>query len=131
VYSFGVVLLEIITGQSPSAVALRGGNLVQWVNSELSGDIRSIVDPMIQDKYDVNSVWKAVDLACKCTKRASSERPTMSVIVSELKESLDIQISMEEMHSERSVNSVTDISQNSISNMPCTSGMPWRGPDVR
>jgi serine/threonine protein kinase len=67
VFSFGVVLLEIITGRPPIVTGVEG-NLLQWVRHMLSGgDIESIVDPKIQEKYDVNSVWKVAELACKCT----------------------------------------------------------------
>ena len=59
-------MLEIITGRPPITNTGREGvNLVQWVRQKLSGgDIESIVDTRMQDKYDINSVWKVTDLAC-------------------------------------------------------------------
>lgn len=44
-------------------------------------------------QYDLNSVWKVTDLACKCTEQSSTQRPTMSVVVAELKESCNLEIS--------------------------------------
>lgn len=87
----------------------------------------------MQDRYEVNSVWKVTDLACKCTNRTSSERPTMTVVVAELKESLDLEIiSRKEMCNDSSaINLVTDISQDSISHMAYMSDMSVRGPSVR
>jgi hypothetical protein len=36
------------------------------------------VEPIIQEKYDINSVWKVVDLARRCTENTTYRRPTMS-----------------------------------------------------
>ncbi|KAF3325163.1 putative LRR receptor-like serine/threonine-protein kinase [Carex littledalei] len=134
VYSFGVVMLEIITGRPPIINAGReGGNLVQWVHQKLSGgDIESIVDTRMQDKYDINSVWKVTELACRCTERTSSQRPTMSAVVAELKESMDFEISMEDIHKKSTTNLVSDVSQDSTTfEMAYMGGMPTIGPSVR
>jgi serine/threonine protein kinase len=146
VFSFGVVLLEIITGRPPIVAGIEEGNLVQWVHHKLSGgDIESIVDPKIQYKYKINSVWKVTELACKCTEHTSSKRPTMSTVVNVLKESLDLEASMEEIHIERTENLPTDISQNfgikgfaaadisqnSNIEMAYVGGRPMMGPSVR
>jgi hypothetical protein len=102
------------------------------VHRKLSGgDIESIVDPRIQDQYDINSVWKVAELACKCTKPISSRRPTMSAVVIELKESLDLEMSTEEIHTQRTDKSPTDVSQNSNIEMAYMGGMQMIGPNVR
>ncbi|KAJ1688237.1 hypothetical protein LUZ63_019627 [Rhynchospora breviuscula] len=113
VYSFGVVLLEIITGRPPIVAGLEEeGNLVQWVDKNLSrGDIKSIADPRMEDISDVNSVLKVIDLACMCTQHTSTKRPTMNSVVAVLKECLDLEMAMEEMHIESTNNLVTDVSQ--------------------
>ncbi|XP_078176446.1 putative LRR receptor-like serine/threonine-protein kinase At1g51860 [Carex rostrata] len=134
VFSFGVVLLEIITGQPPIIVGPEGGHLKQWVDQKLSrGDIESIVDQRIHGQYDINSVWKVTDLAHKCTGPNSAQRPTMSVVVAELKESLDLEISTEGTRSgsttytnphnnSRNDNFVSDVSQNSVFEMAYMGG---------
>jgi hypothetical protein len=38
----------------------------------------------------MTSAWKIVDLAMKCVAHTSAQRPVMSYVVSELKESLDL-----------------------------------------
>ncbi|CAM8883476.1 unnamed protein product [Rhodiola kirilowii] len=69
VYSFGVVLLEIITS-----------------------DVKSIVDARLQGDYDVNSAWKAIELAMYCVSSTSIKRPTMSQVVSELNQCLEMEV---------------------------------------
>ena len=94
VYSFGVVLLEIITGRSP-AMAKSSEiyiHISQWVKPMIEkGLIESIVDPKLYGNFDVNSVWKVVEMAMKCVSQYSPERPTMSQVVGELKECLELE----------------------------------------
>ncbi|KAL4291915.1 hypothetical protein GQ457_14G006630 [Hibiscus cannabinus] len=69
VYSFGVVLLEIITGQPPimRTEDESGLHIRQWANSKLvEGDIQNIVDNRLQGDFDVNSAWKALEIAMAC-----------------------------------------------------------------
>jgi hypothetical protein len=132
VFSFGVVLLEIITGRPPITADLEEGNLLQWVRQKLSGgNVESIVDPRMQDKYDINSIWKVTNLAFKCTKLKTSERPTMTEVAAELKESLDLEISTEEMNDKNPDISVTYESRNSVVEMAYVGGMIAPGPSVR
>ncbi|KAI4305450.1 hypothetical protein L6164_028815 [Bauhinia variegata] len=90
VYSFGVVLLELITNQQP--VITRNHDMVhisQWVNSLVNnGDIKKIVYSGLHGEFDSNSAWKAVELAMACVSPNSTRRPTMNVVVNELKECL-------------------------------------------
>ncbi|CAL4891576.1 unnamed protein product [Urochloa decumbens] len=95
VYSFGVVLLELITGQ-PSSVPVSNTesiHVAQWVRQKLSeGDITGIADPRMGFEYDVNSVWKVTELALQCKEQPSRKRPTMTDIVLELKECLELEV---------------------------------------
>ena len=89
VYSFGVVLLEIITNQAVMAGNEETGHISERVNSMISrGDIRAIVDPSLEGNFDINSAWKAVEIAMACVSPNPNERPTMSVVVIELQEAL-------------------------------------------
>lgn len=142
-YSFGIVLLEIITGQPPIISGPQGGHLAKWVCQKLSkGNLDSIVDPTMQGQYDVNSVWKVTDLACKCTRNISTQRPTMNVIVTELKESLDLEIATEETCNEtltytsqsnysRNTNFTSDVSENSIPETGYLGHLPAPSPIAR
>ncbi|XP_019455620.1 PREDICTED: probable LRR receptor-like serine/threonine-protein kinase At1g05700 isoform X2 [Lupinus angustifolius] len=88
VYGFGVVILEIITGQ-PAIIKMHDDykiHISQWVSPMISnGDIENIVDSKLEGDFDTNSVWKAVEIAMACLSK-SSKRPNMSKVVTELKE---------------------------------------------
>ncbi|MCI19593.1 leucine-rich repeat protein kinase family protein [Trifolium medium] len=89
VYSFGVVLLEIITSQPAIIKSPDKTHISHWVRSMLyKGDIKNIVDSRLQQNFDTNSAWKAVEIGMACVSLNSSDRPNMSEVVNELKECL-------------------------------------------
>jgi len=88
-----VVLLEIITGQQVIARNEEKSHIIDWVRSLVAlGDIRAIVDSRFEGDFDINSAWKAVEIAIACVSLSPNERPIMSVIVSDLKETLATEI---------------------------------------
>ncbi|KAM0854095.1 hypothetical protein ACQ4PT_050656 [Festuca glaucescens] len=87
VYSFGVVILEVATGEPP--ILPGHGHIVQRVKQKISsGNVSMVADAKMGGAYDVNSMWKLVDTAMACTRDVAIQRPTMSVVVAQLKESL-------------------------------------------
>ncbi|KAL4596813.1 hypothetical protein ACB092_12G190200 [Castanea dentata] len=97
VFSFGIVLLELITGQPATVKNDEPIPLVHWVSPKLEmGDIESIVDKRLQGDFDVNYVQKALELAMTCTTPTSSQRATMSLVLSDLKECLAMELSHSE-----------------------------------
>ncbi|KAI4305444.1 hypothetical protein L6164_028809 [Bauhinia variegata] len=90
IYSFGVVLLELITNQQPVMVRNHEQiHISQWVSSLVeNGDIKKIVYSRLHGEFDSNSVWKAVELAMACLSPNANRRPTMNEVVIELKECL-------------------------------------------
>jgi hypothetical protein len=88
VYNFGVVLLEIITSQPAITKAPDKTHISRWVRSMLyNRDIKN-VDSRLQQDFDTNSAWKAVEIGMACVSTNSSDRPIMSEAVNELKECL-------------------------------------------
>jgi serine/threonine protein kinase len=89
VYSFGVVLLEIITGKQAIMHCSEPTHISMWVRQSLNrGNIEDVVDTCIKDGYNANVAWKAADIALKCTEQAPEQRPTMTVVVTQLQECL-------------------------------------------
>ncbi|RRT35309.1 hypothetical protein B296_00046094, partial [Ensete ventricosum] len=94
VYSFRVVLLELITGLPAVLRNPDRGQIVHWICPIVaSGDITAVIDDRMQGEYDANSVLKAAEIATKCTLPTSIERPTMSEVVMQLKECLALELS--------------------------------------
>ncbi|XP_064973117.1 LRR receptor-like serine/threonine-protein kinase IOS1 isoform X2 [Musa acuminata AAA Group] len=93
VYSFGIVLLELVTGLPAVLKFLETGHILQWVRQGLAqGTVADVVDPRLQQQCGMYSVRRVVDLALHCTALNSNERPTMTEVVMQLKESLQLEI---------------------------------------
>ncbi|RVX17216.1 putative leucine-rich repeat receptor-like protein kinase [Vitis vinifera] len=89
VYSFGIVLLELISGRSAKIEDNR--SILDWFYPVFeSGKLEDIVDPRLQGIFSINSAWKAVETANSCIPFRSTERQTMSYVVNELKECLKL-----------------------------------------
>ncbi|CAL4902165.1 unnamed protein product [Urochloa decumbens] len=92
VYSFGVVLLELITGKPVILRDPEPTSIIYWARQRLAqGNIEGIVDPSMRGNHDVNGVWKAAEIALKCTAQTSVQRPTMTDVVAQLQECLELE----------------------------------------
>ena len=93
VYGFGIVLLELISGQPAVAKSSAGTvHLLQWVPLLLldTGEITAIVDPRLNiERFDIYSARKLVRTAMACVKRNSPERPIMSDVADKLKQCMN------------------------------------------
>ncbi|WZZ11498.1 hypothetical protein YC2023_097419 [Brassica napus] len=89
---FGIVLLEIITGQPVIEQSREKPYIVEWAKSMIAnGDIDSIMDLNLHREYDKSSSWKALELAMSsCINPSSTERPNMTRVAHELNECLEI-----------------------------------------
>lgn len=89
VYCFGILLLEIITNRPIIEQSREKPHIVEWVGFIVTkGDIGNIIDPNLHRDYDIGSAWKAIELAMSCVNLSSTRRPSMSRVVSDLKECL-------------------------------------------
>jgi serine/threonine protein kinase len=83
VYSFGTVLLELVTGERPANVALQTfkGNLVEWI-AELTNnsELHNAIDESLVDKSNDNELFPFLKVACNCVSPSPKERPTMSEV---------------------------------------------------
>ncbi|KAI9079197.1 hypothetical protein K1719_038802 [Acacia pycnantha] len=93
VFSFGAVLFEIITCLPVISRTHEKIHISDWVSSLVAkGDIKAIVDSRLNGDFDSSSAWRAVEMAMTCVSRNPNGRPTMSVVVNELKECLAIEV---------------------------------------
>ncbi|KAF7825906.1 putative inactive leucine-rich repeat receptor-like protein kinase [Senna tora] len=82
VYSFGTVLLELVTSERPTHVAKAPetfkGNLVEWI-SELSSksQIQDAIDESLLGKGVDNEIFQFLKVACNCVLPNPKGRPTM------------------------------------------------------
>uniref|UniRef100_A0A0D6QWR2 non-specific serine/threonine protein kinase n=1 Tax=Araucaria cunninghamii TaxID=56994 RepID=A0A0D6QWR2_ARACU len=84
VYSFGIVLLEIVSGLSTSNTgSVQSSNLVQWVSEKSEGGSRKeeVVDPKLQGNFNSEEVGRMLRTALLCVKQDKDRRPSMSQVV--------------------------------------------------
>ncbi|GMP92172.1 hypothetical protein CsSME_00042508 [Camellia sinensis var. sinensis] len=88
VYSYGVVLLELLTGRKSldKARPAREQNLTDWALPILKEKkkLLNIVDPRLDGDYPTKAVHKAAMLAYHCLNRNPKARPLMRDIVDSL-----------------------------------------------
>jgi serine/threonine protein kinase len=98
VYSYGMVLLEMISGRRNScAPSSSGGNLdvyfpVHATHKLLEGDVESLLDNKLQGGVNLDEAELVCKVACWCIQDKEFDRPTMGEVVQILEGLVDIRM---------------------------------------
>ncbi|TKY69862.1 Proline-rich receptor protein kinase PERK12 [Spatholobus suberectus] len=84
VFSFGVVLLELITGRKPVDTMQPIGeeSLVEWARPLIlraveTGDFGELVDPRLERQYVDSEMFRMIEAAVACVRHSAPKRPCM------------------------------------------------------
>ncbi|KAI9118581.1 hypothetical protein K1719_010913 [Acacia pycnantha] len=95
VYSYGIVVLEMITGKGQvgshmvDGIESHHGRLVTWVrekknnrgNETTSSWVEQIIDPTVEGNYEIGKMEMLARVALDCVGEVRDARPTMSQVV--------------------------------------------------
>ncbi|KAK6929172.1 Protein kinase domain [Dillenia turbinata] len=84
IWSYGVFLYELITGRRPldQNRPKNEQNLLEWVRPHLTDKkFGLILDPRLEEEYNLKSAQKLAAIANKCLVRHSKTRPKMSEVL--------------------------------------------------
>uniref|UniRef100_A0ACD5YR61 Uncharacterized protein n=1 Tax=Avena sativa TaxID=4498 RepID=A0ACD5YR61_AVESA len=85
IYSFGVVLLELLTGRRPVTAFSTSKELVPWVLQMRSeGKKIEVLDPKLRGTGYEEQMLKVLETACKCVDHNQFKRPAIMEVVSSL-----------------------------------------------
>lgn len=84
VYSFGILIMEIITGRNPVDYSRPPGevNLVDWLKTMVSNrNSEGVLDPKLPDKPSSRALKRTLLVALRCVDPNSQKRPKMGHVV--------------------------------------------------
>ncbi|KAE9597987.1 hypothetical protein Lal_00029540 [Lupinus albus] len=97
VFSFGVVLLELVTGRKPvdQTQPLGDESLVEWARPLLihaieTHDISGLTDPRLEKHYVESEMFRMIEAAAACVRHSAPKRPRMVQVVRALDSGDDI-----------------------------------------
>ncbi|CAK8536378.1 unnamed protein product [Lathyrus sativus] len=87
IYSFGVVILELVTGKQPIDPEYGEKDLVKWVSSKLNEEeLDQVIDPTLDYSKYKEEINKVLKLGILCTSSLPINRPSMRSVVKMLQE---------------------------------------------
>ncbi|KAJ8457810.1 hypothetical protein OPV22_030736 [Ensete ventricosum] len=101
VFSFGVMLLEMITGRRPvdSSQTFMDDSLVDWARPLLTraledGNYDAFVDPKLGKNYNPDEMARMIACAAACVRHSARRRPRMSQVI----RALEGDVSLEDLN---------------------------------
>lgn len=86
IFSYGMVILELITGRRPTDLECEENDLVKWVRTTLEGKgLSHILDPKLDSSHQ-EEMLKVLNIGLLCTNPLPSDRPPMRRVVTMLLE---------------------------------------------
>lgn len=86
IYSFGVVILELVTGKLPVDPEFGDKDLVKWVCSTMEQEgLDHVVDPKLNLIFK-EDIYKVLNIGLLCTSTLPINRPSMRLVVKMLRE---------------------------------------------
>ena len=88
-YSFGVVMLELVTGKRPVGPELGDKDLVRWVRGTIERNgVDAVLDPRLAGESTRDEMGQVLDVALFCVSSLPINRPSMRSVVKLLLEAL-------------------------------------------
>ncbi|XP_044512175.1 probable serine/threonine-protein kinase At1g01540 [Mangifera indica] len=84
VYSFGILIMEIISGRNPVDYSRPPGevNLVEWLKTMVTNrNAEGVLDPRLQEKPSSRALKRALLVALRCVDPNAQKRPKMGHVI--------------------------------------------------
>ncbi|KAF5468239.1 hypothetical protein F2P56_012406 [Juglans regia] len=84
VYSFGILLMEIISGRNPVDYSRPAGevNLVEWIKTMVTNrNTEGVLDPRLPEKPSSRALKRALLVALRCVDPNAQKRPKMGHVI--------------------------------------------------
>ena len=84
IYSFGVVMLELVTGMKPMAPEIGEVDLVTWVSATIEQNgLESVLEQTLAEQFK-DEMCKVLKIALMCVSNLPVNRPPMRAVVTML-----------------------------------------------